>query len=1053
VGTYNSRGVRLAALGILVAIFSVAAMAVPVAVPVDIVKTDLHPLIRAASTSRVQFAVPVPHSVSTSTGGTWTTAGGHATWRYAIRVPTAVSLSFHATGSSLPASAVLIIRGAKTTTSYSAHDLHRGDLWSRIHPGDALELTLTVASEDRSKTSLNIVSVQAGYRSLGAGVADHPYYRKLMTQAAATGNTSCVTNYMCQVTPSNTPAGAATVAIMVANQYQCTGSLINDIPGDNTPYVLTARHCETGQLGGGDPGAAKEVMVYWDATTSCGTDLGSIYDPNVQTQAGAQTVVEQQDAWLIRLDVNPVVSDAQFAGFDASGGAVNGGYSIQHSEGYDKQFTAWFGQAAVLQESNVLTSTYLSSFLETVNQTGNVAPGASGSGLFDQNNHLVGSLTLGRTNSDSSGYGSCPATTPTAPDGTNGVADFTSLAAVWNSTADNSSSTGSTTLKAILDPGNTGTVVAPSEPAASIVISPFTTDIFFTGTTVGITWSAANATQCVASGGVAGDGWTGTLTNGATVLVTESTTGTVTYTITCTFPGGRSANASTSLVWVNQPQVQFNVPYVVWTTRPAVLSWSSNVTPCSITGGGLALTGLPASGTTTTTQATAGDVQYLLSCGPANNSDELGGMVQYVTPSLIFEANGTDRLLGQTFFLAWVTEADSCVPSGGAPGDGWATTAFGADGGGTQFAPKVTTAGTYTYTLTCSSGPISLQQSATVTFENNAPYVTASISSPSVTFSDSPADYSTLTWNSNLSNCSYASTPNLNTQTPSNPPFDGFIPFSTLPLPQGSLTVTPSQSGTYSLSITCTAPALNSTTVTSTPVTLTVLPAAPPTATLSINPSTVISGQNYTVSWTSTGASSCAQTGGIPNSSWGESTSPAGTVTESGGSAGEVTFNLTCQSIDPKQTSVSTQATVDVEKLTATLSSSSQSVTVGSAFTLTWSSTTATSCTPAGGGANGTPWSGTLGTSGSVTQTATAAGTFTYSILCTIGIYGAPAATTVIVTGQSTAGSGGSSTDAVSSTSGGGGHSGGGTLGWLELLVLAGFVGRGVLSRSQRVTP
>ena len=158
-------------------------------------------------------------------------------------------------------------------------------------------------------------------------------------------------------------------------------------------------------------------------------------------------------------------------------------------------------------------------------------------------------------------------------------------------------------------------------------------------------------------------------------------------------------------------------------------------------------------------------------------------MVQYVTPSLIFEANGTDRLLGQTFFLAWVTEADSCVPSGGAPGDGWATTAFGADGGGTQFAPKVTTAGTYTYTLTCSSGPTSLQQSATVTFENNAPYVTASISSPSVTFSDSPADYSTLTWNSNLSNCSYASTPNLPAVPESIPPFDVSTPFFSLPLP------------------------------------------------------------------------------------------------------------------------------------------------------------------------------------------------------------------------------------------------------------------------------
>jgi len=77
-----------------------------------------------------------------------------------------------------------------------------------------------------------------------------------------------------------------------------------------------------------------------------------------------------------------------------------------------------------------------------VNQLGNIGPGASGSALIDQNNHLVGSLTLGRTTSDTSGYGTCPASPPAAPNGSNGVADFTSLAAVWNSTADTTSNTG-----------------------------------------------------------------------------------------------------------------------------------------------------------------------------------------------------------------------------------------------------------------------------------------------------------------------------------------------------------------------------------------------------------------------------------------------------------------------------------------------------------------------------------------------------------------------------------------------------------------------------------
>jgi lysyl endopeptidase len=1023
--TSDIRRTAVTVLSVLLAGFGHAASA---AVAVHIVKTDLRPLIHAAVDSPVQFAVLVPHAASAANAGNWSVEGAQATWRYAVAVPTAVSLSFHATRSSLPESATLIVRGAKTTTSYRAHDLHRGELWSRIQPGEALEFALTVAAADRSGVDFRIVSLQAGYRALGPGVQDHPYYRQLKAQAAAaSGNASCVTNYECKVNASNTPAGAATVALIIGNLYQCSGSLINDVPGDNTPYILTARHCETGQLGGGSPGAASTVAVYWDATSPCGSTLGSIYDGATPTQTGAQTVVEQQDAWLIRLDVNPVVPDAQLAGFDASGGAVQGGYTIHHGEGNDKQFAGWSGTAAAVLENNVLGVSYLSNFWETVNQVGNIGPGASGSGLFDQNNHLVGSLSLGRQTTDPSGYGSCPLASPPNPNGTNGVADFTSLAAVWSSTADTTSSTGSTTVKSVLDPANTGTMVVPSLSAAVIQFNPFTTDQFAVGDAVQMAWNAANATQCTASGGIAGDGWSGTLAAVGTLLVRETAPATVTYVLSCAFSGGRTARASITLIWVTTPLLQFEAPFEIWTTRPAVLSWSSNVTPCSISGGSLSLTNLPASGTTTTTAAAAGDVTYTLSCGPANNNETLARLVHYVTPSLIFEANGTDRLLGQTFFLQWLTFADSCTPSGGAPNDGWATTAFNQNFQPVQFAPHVTATGTYTYTLTCSSGPISLQQSVTVTFENNAPFVTTSLSAPSVTFSASPADYVTFTWNSNLSNCSVSFTPSLPVLN------DGNYPFDSTPLPQGMVTIAPYQSGTYTLSTTCTVPALNSTSVTSTPIALTVLPAPAPTASISFNPGSVVAGENFTTSWSSTDALICSETGGIPGGTWGEvpgfSEPPVGSVTEVGQS-GQFTFGLTCQSIDPKQGAVSTQSSLTIVALDETLTASATSVTNGNPFTLTWSSTGATSCTAHGGGANGTPWSGSLSTLGTLTQTSTTNGTFTYELDCGAGNQMISKQLAITVSAASGSGSGGGS-----------GGSGGGAIGVLELALLAALRG------------
>jgi hypothetical protein len=1006
------------ALTILVATFADPA---PAAVRIHIVKSDLRPLIRAGAQSPVQFAVLVPNAVSTTTGGAWSSVAGRATWNYAVQVPTAISLSFHAIRSSLPPSAVLVVRGASTTTSYMARDLHRGDLWSRIQPGDALQFELSVPEIDRSKVAFDVISLQAGYRAIGPGVQDHPYYRQLREQEAeASGDASCVTNYECEVTPGDTAPGAATVGLVIENLYQCTGALINNVPQDNTPHLLTARHCESGKLGGGNPGAASNVNVYWDAITACGSALGSLYDPGIPMQTGAQTVVEQQDAWLLLLDDNPIVSDAQLAGFDASGGPIQGGYTINHAEGVDKQYTGWFGQAAAVQDSGVLGVTYLSDFWETVNAVGNIGPGASGSGLFDQNNHLVGSLTLGRKTSDPSGYESCPAPSPPTPNGSNGTADFTSLAAVWKSTADSTSSTGATTVKSVLDPNNTGTLITASAPVVNIQLSA-STPASSIGTPLELTWSAPNATQCSATGGTAGDGWSGLLPASGVQSVAETSSSFVTYVLSCTYPAGQTAKTSVTVDWLGPtPSVQLSAPFALWTTRPASLSWTSNVAPCSLTGGGLSLSNLPASGTTTTTQANPGDVTYTLTCGPTNDQGSINQTVLYVTPSLVLEQTGSDRILGQTYQLHWLTYADSCIPTGGAPGDGWATIAFfnPANAPASEFSPSVTTLGTYTYTLTCSSGLLSVQQSVTATFENNPPYVTASLSPTTVTYSNSPADYVSLSWNSNMSSC------NPNVEIALTDPLD--IPYQA----QSAGTFAPTSSGTLPISVTCALPGNNPTFVTSTPITLTVLPPPAPTEMLSISPNPVIEGNTFTVSWTSTNSTYCEGTGDFPGAGWNTngafawSSSGVFTYVPGGPSQlGQFTFGITCESIDPSAVSpTSAQAQLTVQALTSTLKASTSNIIVGGSFTLTWSSLGATGCTASGGGANGSPWSGTLAPSGTTTQTATETGSFTYILTCDAPYDGATATPQQVVITVSAASS-----------------SGGGSIQPIELLLLVGL--------------
>src|ERR1700735_785006 len=76
---------------------------------VDSVNVNLDPLIDTAARDRNRFAVNIPHAISTGTAGLWTHTGSTSTWKYDTRIPTAISMSFHAARLVLPPSAVLTV--------------------------------------------------------------------------------------------------------------------------------------------------------------------------------------------------------------------------------------------------------------------------------------------------------------------------------------------------------------------------------------------------------------------------------------------------------------------------------------------------------------------------------------------------------------------------------------------------------------------------------------------------------------------------------------------------------------------------------------------------------------------------------------------------------------------------------------------------------------------------------------------------------------------------------------------------------------------------------
>lgn len=514
----------------------------------DTVRIDLRPLIEQAAANPNQFAVDVPHFVSASGSGQWTDAGGTRTWRHAVTVPEAVSLSFHATRIHLPPSAVLTVNGTTTSTQYRDTDVASGSLWSRIQPGDTLEFTLEVRPEEAGQVVLEIPVFQAGYRGLAPGVRSHETWRRMRAMAAGDPDTPCVENYACHGTAANAPAGQATVAVTIANTYLCTGTMVNNTARDNAPYLLTARHCANGSFRPVAVDMAPTVVVYWDAMTPCGEPLGSVlYSPNPQRQGGARTVFEQKDTWVMRLDQEPVVDGVHFAGFDAGGGEVDGGYSIHFAVLYNKQYTRWHDRALRFLRPPDALAPFPLEVLAVVNEFGVGGPGASGGALFTEAHRVVGVASIAPVPRSFSGYGQCPAVNPQVPDESNYSALYHALSSVWTLTEPGTLS-GNVTLKSLLDPLDSGVTSMDSMPATrlgftSAVASPVH------GTPTQLRWGAPNVSSCTASGGIPGDGWAGPLPGSGTREVVHSSAGPVAYDLNCSIDGGGSVSGSVLLRW------------------------------------------------------------------------------------------------------------------------------------------------------------------------------------------------------------------------------------------------------------------------------------------------------------------------------------------------------------------------------------------------------------------------------------------------------------------------------------------------------------------------
>ncbi len=283
------------------------------------------------------------------------------------------------------------------------------------------------------------------------------------------------------------------------------------------------------------------------------------------------------------------------------------------------------------------------------------------------------------------------------------------------------------------------TVTNPPAPVVSLSANPISVSV---GSSSNLTWSATNSpTSCTASGSWSGaKASSGTQSTGAL-----GTAQTYTYTLACSNAGG-TGSASTSVTATSggassPPVVSVALsPTSVGTGASATLTWSATNSPTSCTASGAWTGAKSASGSQNVSQTTAGTYTYSLSCSNAAGSGSGSATLTVIaTPTVSVAVSPSTITAGSSTTVTWTTgnSPSSCT----AGGTGWSGSK--AVGGGSQ-SVTLGTAGTYTFTLTCTNaGGSTTSNTASVT-------VNAAVYCGGLTPCYSTADLNTHT---TLSNC------------------------------------------------------------------------------------------------------------------------------------------------------------------------------------------------------------------------------------------------------------------------------------------------------------
>ena len=379
--------------------------------------------------------------------GVWQSAvDGTSVWRIALKSANAVALRVHFLNFNVGAGEVWVHDTANQQTYGPYTGLGRfrdGDFWTEAIFADTIEVEYVPAAGRATSGAppFQVPEISHLYRA-GRLVAPRTTFAQRTSQAASLTATpeaglnppplssySCFFDAACYLTNTQYPAvglvAGSTAYILFSDssgEYQCSATMLNAPNGQ--PIMLTAGHCINSSqtlksltaafnyidstCNGASPNPANLTQI-------TGQSILSFSDLPFETVNSASDIVNDLDYSLVLMSGFPNLSNFTLAGYSTAELAF--GQNVT-ALSYPLGLSLSFAYAPRVDSTTVDTlSNYLypgywaNAYQIEFNTNGRIDDGSSGSGIFDSQGHLLGSLSTGVAdcNNPNPTTGACPA--------------------------------------------------------------------------------------------------------------------------------------------------------------------------------------------------------------------------------------------------------------------------------------------------------------------------------------------------------------------------------------------------------------------------------------------------------------------------------------------------------------------------------------------------------------------------------------------------------------------------------------------------------------------